>query len=55
LDRLRSVETTLTDAVSFYLNHRGSPSSLKLTEVLEKFLTEKKQVGRSPNYEHRMR
>jgi site-specific recombinase XerD len=55
LDRLRSVETTLTDAVSFYLNHRVSPSSLKLTEVLERFLTEKKQVGRSPNYEQRMR
>jgi hypothetical protein len=54
LDRLRSVGTTLTEVVSFYLNHRVGPSSLKLTEVLEKFLTEKKQVGRSPNYEHRM-
>ncbi len=39
LDRLRSVGTTLTEVVSYYLEHRVGPSSLKLTEVLEKFLT----------------
>lgn len=54
LDRLRPTGTSLTDVVSHFLNQR-TQSTVTLSELLEKFLAEKKQIGRSPSYAKRMR
>ena len=56
MERLRPLGTNLADVVSFYLSHQNTTLGQKLvSEVLEEFLTEKLQVGRSRNYERNMR
>jgi site-specific recombinase XerD len=56
LERLRPIGTNLADVVSFYLSHQNTTDGQKsVSEVLEEFLTEKLQVGRSRNYERNMR
>ena len=56
LERLRPIGTNLADVVSFYLSHQNTTDGQKmLGEVLEEFLREKLQVGRSRNYERNMR
>lgn len=56
LERLRPVGTNLADVVSFYLSHQNITDGQKMVgEVLEEFLREKLQVGRSRNYERNMR
>jgi DNA invertase Pin-like site-specific DNA recombinase len=48
--------TNLADVVSFYLSHQNTTVGQKtVSEVLEEFLREKLQVGRSKNYERNMR
>src|ERR1035437_9464572 len=49
LERLRPMGTSLTDAVTFYLSNNGSSlGQKKLSELVDDFLREKLQVGRSP-------
>ena len=56
LERLRPVRTSLTDVVTFYLSHQGSVlGQKKLSELVEDFLREKLQVGRSQHYDRTMR
>ena len=56
LERLRPIGTNLADVVSFYLSHQNTTDGQKMVgEVLEEFLREKLQVGRSRNYERNMR
>ncbi len=56
LERLRPIGTNLADVVSFYLSHQNTTIGQKsVSEVLEEFLREKLQVGRSKNYERNMR
>lgn len=56
LERLRPIGTNLADVVSFYLSHQNITDGQKMVgEVLEEFLREKLQVGRSRNYERNMR
>ncbi|MGA2693153.1 MAG: site-specific integrase [Opitutaceae bacterium] len=55
-ERLRPLGTNLTDAVTFYLGHRGSAlGQAQLREVVDEFLREKLQSGRSQQYDRVMR
>ena len=56
LERLRPLGTSITDAVTFYLGHQGSTfGQTPLREVVEEFLREKLQSGRSQQYDRVMR
>jgi integrase len=55
LERVRQVGTTLNDVVSFYLSHGNTKGNIILVEVVDKFIAEKRRVGRSQNYEKGMR
>ena len=56
LERLRPMGTSLTDAVTFYLSNNGSSlGQKKLSELVDDFLREKLQVGRSQHYDRTMR
>jgi len=55
LERLNTVNGSLTDVVSFYLKHGTRNQTKKLTEVVTEFLIEKQRIGRSPLYDRTMR
>jgi integrase len=56
LERLRPFGISLTDVVSFYLNHQSSKVGLMpLSQLFEEFLNEKRQSGRSLLYERTMK
>ena len=55
LDRLRVLPTSLTDVVTFYLANGVRRKTVKLSAVMEKFLSEKQQIGRSRSYDQTMR
>ena len=56
LERLRSVKSSLTDVVTFYLTNQGSVLGQKrFSDVVEEFLREKQQSGRSQHYDRAMR
>ena len=55
LERVQRVGTTLNDVVSFYLSHGQTKVNLSVSKVVEKFMEEKRRVGRSSNYEKGMR
>ena len=56
LERLRPFGTNLTDAVTFYLRHQGSAlGQTQLRAVVDEFLREKLQSGRSQQYDRVMR
>ena len=56
LERLRPANTNLTDVVTFYLDRQGSTMGTKiLADVVDEFLSEKLQVGRSQQYDRVMR
>lgn len=55
-ERLRPLGISLTDVVTFYLNHQSSKVGLmSLSELVEEFIREKRLVGRSPLYERTLR
>jgi integrase len=55
LERLNGVGGSLTDVVSYYLNHGVPKETTRLVEVVERFSSEKKQVGRSQHYDRSMK
>jgi integrase len=56
LERLRPFGVSVTDVVTFYLSHQGSVmGQKKLSELVDNFLREKLQVGRSQHYDRTMR
>src|ERR1035437_88603 len=56
LERLRTVNTNLTDVVTLFLNHQESVTGQqKLFEVIDEFLRVKIQSGRSQRYDRTMR
>ncbi|MGA7726660.1 MAG: hypothetical protein WCA95_15390, partial [Opitutaceae bacterium] len=55
LERLRTVKTSLTDVVTFYLTNGVKPTTVKLSQVVEEFLSEKLRTGRSKLYDRTMR
>lgn len=55
LERLRSVKSSLTDVVTFYLTTKFSQSDKKLCDVVTEFLDEKKRIGRSRLYDQTLR
>lgn len=55
-ERLRPLGISLTDVVSFYLNHQSSKVGLmSLSQLFDEFLNEKLQSGRSALYERTMK
>jgi integrase len=55
LERLRSVKSSLTDVVTYYLKTKFSMSEKKISEVVMEFLEEKQRIGRSQLYDTTMR
>jgi hypothetical protein len=54
-DQLRHLPTTLTHVVTFYLANGVRRETPRLSEVVEKFLSEKQRIGRSRSYDQAMR
>jgi len=55
LEKLRPLNVSLPDVVSFYIQHHANRGNPTLSELVELFVAEKRRIGRSAHYEKSMR